>query len=201
MKITDIKQQVKRKDRYSVYVDSKYSFSLSENELINQGLRIGQEFDKQTFEEVKKTAEEDKAYMRAIDLLSRRQRSTWEMQQYLKRKGYDNKTIQKILNVLSNKTLLNDRTFAEAWVANRRLLKQTSRRRLWQELKQKHVRDEIITEVLEEDDTDERQVLMDLVAKKRQQTRYQDAQKLMAYLLRQGFNYGDIRQVLDVFEP
>ena len=46
MKITSIKQQVKRADRYSIYVDDKYSFSLSEQELLSIKIKVGQEVTK-----------------------------------------------------------------------------------------------------------------------------------------------------------
>lgn len=197
MKITDIKQQIKRQDRYSIYVDEKYSFSLSENELMTQGLRIGQEFNKDEFEKVKQRALEDKAYMQALGMIARRKRSEWELKQYLKGKGYSDNTTAKILNKLSNSELLNDKDFAKSWVDNRRLLKQTSQRRLWQELKQKRVPDSVISEVLEEDEADEKQVLAELVEKKKTQSRYQDKEKLIAYLLRQGFNYGDVKDAVD----
>ena len=45
MKITAIKQQVKRQDRYSIYGDGKYLFSFSESELLNSGIKIGQELE------------------------------------------------------------------------------------------------------------------------------------------------------------
>lgn len=196
MKITDIKQQVKRQDRYSIYVDEKYSFSLSEHELLVQGLRIGQEFDAEQFKAVKDTAEEDKAYMRTLDLLARRPRSIWEMEQYLKRKGYDDALIKKLLNRLSNRGLLDDKKFAESWVASRRLLKDVSKRRLLQELQQKKISNQIISEVLEADETNELDVLKDIVQKKQTQSRYQDPQKLTAYLLRQGFGYHDVSAVI-----
>ena len=196
MKITDIKQQVKRQDRYSIYVDGKYVFSFSENELLSLGLRVGQEFDEGELEKLKKSAIEDKAYMRSLDLIMRRQRSEWEVRDYLKRKDYESETVEKIVNRLSNSGYIDDKKFAEAWVNNRRLLKATSKRKLRLELKQKRVSDEVISEVISEDETDERQVLKDLIAKKRSQTRYQDDQKLIAYLMRQGFNYEDIKLVL-----
>lgn len=196
MKITDIKQQVKRQDRYSIYIDDKYSFSLSEHELMIQGLRIGQEFEKEAYQEIKDTAEEDKAYMRSLDLLARRPRSTWEMEQYLKRKGYEADLVQKILNRLSNRGLINDRKFAESWVVSRRLLKSVSKRRLLQELQQKKISSQIISEILEADETDELAVLKEIVQKKQAQSRYQDPQKLTAYLLRQGFNYHDVSSVM-----
>jgi SOS response regulatory protein OraA/RecX len=62
------------------------------------------------------------------------------------------------------------------------------------ELKQKHINEDIIREVLDEDETDERDQLRTLVAKKR--SRYPDDQKLMQYLARQGFGFDDIKSVL-----
>jgi regulatory protein len=196
MKITDIKQQVKRQGRYSVYVDDKYSFSLSEHELMLQGLRIGQEFDEASYKEIKDTAEEDKAYMRALDLLARRPRSVWEMEQYLKRKGYETGVATSILNRLSNRGLLDDKKFAESWISSRRLLKSMSKRRLLQELQQKKISSQIISEVLEADETDELAVLKEIIQKKQTQSRYQDEQKLIAYLLRQGFSYANVKYAL-----
>lgn len=196
MKITDIKSQVKRQGRYSIYVDEKYSFSLSEPELLTVGLRIGQEYSKEEFEELKQKAVLDKAYMRAYDLIARRMRSEWELRDYLKRKDYDPTAIDTIVNTLSNKGYVDDQKFAEAWIRNRRLLKSVSKLRLKQELKQKRVADDIISLALEEDETSECDVLKDLIERKRQQTRYQDEDKLKQYLLRQGFRYDDIKQAL-----
>lgn len=64
MKITSIKQQVKRADRYSIYVDDKYSFSLSEQELLSIKIKVGQEVTKLELKELLNKAEDDKAYMR-----------------------------------------------------------------------------------------------------------------------------------------
>ncbi len=43
MKITSIKQQVKRADAYSIFLDGKYSFSLSGSELLKSGLAPNQD--------------------------------------------------------------------------------------------------------------------------------------------------------------
>ena len=196
MKITDIKQQVKRQGRYSLYVDGKYLFSLSESELMKSGIRIGREYTEAELEELLQTAVLDKANMRALDYLSRRPRSEWELRDYLKRKDYDSPTIDTILNKLSDYGYIDDVKFAQAWINSRRMLKPTSLRRLRQELMQKHVSKENIEAALQTDEGDERSALKELVSKKQQQTRYQDEQKLIAYLLRQGFNYADIKVVL-----
>jgi len=197
VKITDIKQQVKRQDRYSIYIDGKYDFSLSESELMNIGLKIGQEFSSEEFASLKQKAIVDKAYDSSLNLIARRPRSIWETREYLKRKEYSEEVISQVLNMLSNKKYLDDEKFAEAWVNSRRLLKSVGKRRLIQELRAKRVDQEIIDNVLQNDKTDDREVIKDLIAKKRSQTRYQDDQKLMAYLVRQGFNYSDIKESIN----
>ena len=193
MKITDIKQQVKRQGRYSIFVDGKYSFSLSEQELMKSGIRIGREYDQAELDELQDTALLDKAYMRSLDLLSRRARSEWELRDYLRRKDYQPPVIETIITRLNEAGYVDDYKFAVSWVETRHLLKNISSRKLWQELKQKHISDEVINQVLEEDVTDELETLKNLIAKKRTQSRYQDDQKLMAFLMRQGYRYDDVK--------
>lgn len=200
MKVTDIKQQVKRAGRYSIFIDGRFSFGLGESALMNSGLRIGKELTASEFDELKATARDDKAYNQALGLISRRPRSEWEIRDYCKRKGYEPEMIDQLVARLQSGKWLNDLDFAQRWVANRRLLKSTSKRRLQQELKAKRVADDVIRQVLEEDETDDRKVLVELVARKRKQTRYQEDQKLMAYLMRQGYNYGDVKDALSLPE-
>ena len=196
MKITKITQQLKRANRYSIFVDGKYAFSLSESALLESKLASGQELTREQVSEYKKLSADDKLYNQALRYAAMRPRSTWEMDQYLKRKNATPPLSQIILNKLSKIGLLSDESFAHAWVANRRLLKPVSRRRLIQELRAKRVPDEIIEQVLQEDETDELTTLRELVVHKRKQVKYQDNVKLMQYLARQGFNYDDIKSVL-----
>lgn len=194
MQITDIKQQVKRLDRFSVFVDGKYAFSFSQDEIERLGLKIGQQFSTDELERLKKSAIEDKAYDRALSLIARRPRSIWEMQDYLRRKSYDEEVSQKILNRLSEEGYLNDLEFARAWIRTRRLLKATNQRKLKLELRQKRLDDEVVEQAMSEDQTDDRAVLRELVERKKK--RYPDKLKLMQYLSRQGYNYDDIKAVI-----
>jgi len=196
-KITAIKQQAKRQDRYSIFVDGKYIFSFSENELINSGLKIGQELSDQKLMALKDQATLDKAYDRTLNLISHRPRSEWELRDYLKRKGCNEDLINQVLNRLCDRGYINDVDFARRWVENRHLLKSTSKRRLAQELRQKRISDDIISDVLQSDETDERQVLRKLIEHKRGQAKYQDDLKLMQYLARQGFSYDDIKSAIN----
>ncbi len=196
MKITAITQQQRRSDRYSIFVDGKFSFSLSAQTLLESGLRNGQELQPAELHQLKNDARYDKAYYRTLELIVRRKRSEWEITQYLKRKGYDEELAFQLTKKLRQEGYINDKAFAASWIENRRLLKSISRRRLKQELRSKRVSDEIIETTLGSDTTNERVVLEELVRSKKRQTKYQDDLKLMQYLARQGFNYDDIKAVV-----
>lgn len=196
MTITAVKQQERLKGRYSVYVDEKYAFSLSADALLAEGLHAGIELDAVQLGIYKKLSADDKAYGLALAYVARRMRSRWEIADYFRRKAYDTALADQLLLRLERLGLINDETFAEAWVRNRRLLKSVSQRRLLQELRQKHVSDAIIQTVLAADETDERSVLRQLAARKRTQSRYRDPIKLMRYLVGQGFSYDDVKTAL-----
>lgn len=194
MKITAIKQQQKRADRYSVFVDDKYAFSLGESALIESRLHSGQELTSSELADLKKTAGLDKAYGNTLRYVAIRPRSEGELQDYFRRKQIDPVAGAQIIERLRNVGLVDDSAFAKAWVDNRRLLKNVSKRRLQLELRQKRVPAEIIDQVLQDDESDDRQALRQLVEKKR--GRYPDNQKFMQYLARQGFSYDDIKSAL-----
>ena len=197
MKITDIKPQLKLQGRYSVYVDEKYAFSLSENTLLEQTrIRVGQEVTKGELAGFKEVSALDKAYNLTLAYVARRMRSEGELRDYFRRKKIDEDSSDSIMVRLRGFGYVNDAKFAQSWVENRRLLKPVSKRRLILELRQKSVADDIVRQVLEADETSDRDTLRQLVDRKRKQTRYQDATKLMQYLARQGFGYDDIKRVL-----
>jgi len=196
MKITAIKPQQKIRNRYSIYCDDRYSFSVSESMLLEQGLVAGQELTKSDLEKYKKLSSEDNWFNRALRYAAIRNHSQWEIQQYLKRKAISEEQSVIILRRLTKLGFIDDNNFARSWVENRRLLKPVSRRRLELELRQKHVSSEVIEIALEEDIADEREVLKTLIDKKRQQGSYKDDQKLMGYLSRQGFSYDDIKTAM-----
>lgn len=196
MKITNIKQQVKNKDRVSVYVDGKYSFSLSTWQFGSADLKLDGEISDERVEELSEESEFGKLHDRTLMWLMIRPRSTWEVEDYLRKKTDDEEVREKLLASFQEKKYLDDEDFAERWVANRRLLKPVSKLKLRQELLKKRVPKEIIDQTLEADVTDESEVLVELIAKKRKITRYQDDRKLMEYLARQGFKYSDIKTAL-----
>jgi len=201
MKITSIQTQVKRANRYSIFVDEAFSFGLSTDALLESKITVGQEVTEADIKRFRRLSDDDKAYGLALEYVARRLRSEWELRDYFKRKGYEDELANGILAKLADYGFVDDATFAKRWVENRRMLKATSVKKLRLELRQKRIADDIISEVLANDETDEREVLRELVEKKRKQSKYQDKQKLMMYLAGQGFNYDDIKAVLANDDP
>ena len=196
MNITAIRPQQKIRNRYSVYCDDRYSFSVSETMLLQQGLVAGQELTVADLNKYKQLSSDDNSFNRALRYAAIRNHSQWEMEQYLKRKDVSEDQSAVILARLADLGFIDDKNFANSWIENRRLLKPVSRRRLEQELRQKHVNSEIIKAALEEDSTEELVVLKNLITKKRMQSSYKDNQRLMGYLSRQGFSYDDIKNAM-----
>jgi len=196
MKITSIKQQVKRTDRYSIFVEGKYAFSLSDSALLDAKLAGGQEISKEQLSEYKQLSTDDKLYNLTLRYVAMRPRTKWEVETYLQRKNASPPLVELILNKLSNIDLLNDANFARAFVNDRNLLRPTSRRKIIAELRKKHVSGEVIEAVIGQEGVDEQAALLSIIERKRRQMRYQDDLKLMQYLARQGFNYDDIKSAL-----
>jgi regulatory protein len=196
VKITRISQQAKQHNRYSIYVDSLYSFSLSESALLASSLVSGRELTVADVTAYKATSIDDKLYGRALRYVAMRPRSTWEIEFYMTRKEATTEMIKLTVTKLTDIGLLDDRKFATSFVHDRQLLRPTSKRKLSLELRKKHIASDIIDEVLRESVSSDGTALQEIVDRKRLQTKYQDDLKLMQYLARQGFSYGDIKSAL-----
>ena len=195
MRITAIKPAVKTKGRYNIFVDGKYSFSLAEQQLLDLQPKLNEEISSQRLSVLKKESDFGKKYARTLELIMRRVRSVKEIQDYGWRKKWEPEETGRIIERLKTKGYLDDEKFAEAWVRSRAALKNISRRKLTLELRQKGIEGDIIEHALDHsEDYSEQKALKDLIMKK--QVRYPDRNKFIAYLMRQGFRYDEIKQAL-----
>lgn len=197
MKITRIVQQQKQQSRYSIFVDDKYAFSLSEAGLLESKLVSGQELSQEEVKAFTQKSAEDKLYSRTLRWVAMRPRSVGEVRDYLRRHDSPAPLCEQITNKLINLGLLDDQKFARMFVHDRALLRPTSVRKMIAELRKRRVPEEVIQLTLQEQVTDDLAALREIVAKKRGLSKYKnDDQKLMQYLARQGFGYSDIKQAL-----
>ncbi len=87
------------------------------------------------------------AYRRSLKFLGPRARSTREVFENLRRKGFDEKTVTETIEILKNENLLDDRAFAAAFVENRETFRPRSRFALQQELYRKGIDNAIVQSV------------------------------------------------------
>jgi len=199
-RITELRAQKNRTDRYNLYLDGSYKFPVSANTVLSAGLHVGMEIDEERLEEVRQAAEFGNAHDKALNYINLRRRSTKEIRDYLKRKEFEATIIEKVVERLVSIGLLNDEDFARAWIRDRLLLKPRSRRVLSMELAQKGISRSIIDEALSEmEEGSEQQALKEALNRKLRLSKYasrENDEKLIAALIRDGYKYADIKNCL-----
>lgn len=168
---------------------------MARDQLAELQLKQGQEIDPSRIEQYLTDSAFGKLRDQVYNWLSIRLRSGWEVENYLRRKSEDEDLRKRLLNLLKEQGYIDDVKFAGAWIRHRNVIKPMSKRRLKQELLVKRIPMEIIDNSLLEQATDDQTAIKDLIAKRGD--RYPDKQKLMAFLARQGFDYGTIKEALN----
>lgn len=195
MKLTAIQAQKNRADRFSIFIDGKYSFSLSADSLLKSGLIKGQDLSKNDLIKLKKRAESDMVWQRLWAYALRRQRSKKELSNYLRLKGISDKKTSVLLNKLEDKGLINDKALAQAIISSAGLRRPQSKLKLRYHLKKRGISDELINDSIKRAVPDS-QALIRFINQKKLLNRYQDKTKLMRYLAAQGYNYEDIKEAI-----
>ena len=194
MRITDIKEQVKDSSRVSIFIDGKYAFSFSKNNLLRLKLGLGQELSKVEVDKLKQEAGTSKLIDLAYKWALRRQHSELEIQQYLSRRTQDEEEQKKVFAALRKQGFVDDEAFARIWYESRRK-KGYSSYQIRGELFKKGIAKDLIDKTI--DDEDEIESLKHLANKKARLSSYKDKEKLKAYLMRKGYRYTLVSQVLD----
>jgi len=195
MKVTKLSSQVKNPERVNVFLDGKYYFSLTIDQVLEYKVRRDLELDEQEVKKFEKLSLDGKIRQRALEWLLIRPHSAKEVMEYFKKKNVDTEQAKGWLDEFIARGFQDDYSFAKWWIDQRRA-KQKSQQFIRQELRQKGVDSAIIQSLLSEEREGDVTALGLLIKKKQKQTKYQDAQKLTAYLLRQGYRYSDVVDAL-----
>ena len=198
MKITALKEQVRNPNRVSIFVEGKYSFSLTISEVLDYKVRVGIELDEAELSVLKKASSDGKIKGRAYEWLLNRPHSTRELREYLRRKKTDPELVESLVAEFTNKQVLSDERFAE-WYTERAVRKNKSARMMQNELRSKGVQakqsDSSVTVI------NDMASLEGLLTKLARRPRYADQARLIRYLQSKGFSYADIKEALKFREP
>ncbi|MFQ6003318.1 MAG: RecX family transcriptional regulator [Candidatus Zixiibacteriota bacterium] len=198
--VTKIESQKRNPKRRSVFIDGKFAFELDEEVLYKSGLKKGESLTQQQIEKIIEEERKKEAKDVALKFLSFRRRTENQVKEKLKKKGFDEKTIETTIDKLKEFDLINDFEFATSWVKDRLAYKPRGKKLLKQELWKKGIRKDIIEQVTEELCQDEDKSALELVEKiqKRYKNLEPKAAKRRMYnlLLRRGFSYETTKKAL-----
>ena len=216
MKITSIAIQAKNKNRVNVSVDGAYRFSLDVFQVGELGLKTGKEYSEEELVALETESQFGKLYARAMEYCLMRPHSAREVRDYLYRKtrttkvksrttgevsdrpGVSQEIATRVFDRLSEKGYVDDEKFARFWIENRKQRTGISSRKLSAELMAKGVERGIIEQLTKSSDRNDLDELMKTIERKRR--KYDDENKLIAYLLRQGYGYDDVKTAIASLE-
>lgn len=192
MFISKLEYQKNNPNRVNVYVDGKFAVGVSANDVLKLGLFKNQEITQDFLNKIIAQSNFGKGLNAAINFLSFRPRSEWEVRFFLKRKkdpAGRRDDVDNIINKLKEIDQINDEKFAAWWVEQRNTFRPKGQRAINAELARKGVKIKIRLE-------NEVDLALKLIKKKA----FLDKQKIYQYLLSRGFSYDTIETVIEKLE-
>ena len=184
--ITELKYQ-KNQSRVNVYLDGEFACGMELSVILKNGIKVGVEITEERLSKLRIESDFDKAYEKALGLLNRQKYTKKALKAKLKIKGYDNETIEPVIEKLENLGLLSDLDFAQSFI---RSSSNKSRRELENALLIKGVSPQVVAEAIASIETSDEDVACSLAEKfmRYKEKSPENIKKLIAYLYRKGFS-------------
>ncbi len=196
-KITDITKT--KKGFNALFVNGEFLFSVDDMALIKYKIKIGSSFTKGELDCVSKTAQTSKAVNKCFDYLSRRSHSKKELKTKLL-KYYDEETADKAIERVQDLGYIDDEAFANMMAKHMLEIKKASKMITKQKLRQLGIDKDIIDGVLLQFGEDNQIENIKTQLLKKYKNKMDDKQKVIASLLRKGFNISDIKSAIKIIE-
>jgi regulatory protein len=199
--ITGLSPQSRDPNRLNVDIDGEFAFGVGAELAETAGLAVGMELTVEQATELIARDQVGKAIEAANRLITRRPRSEREIRQRLRQKGFDPPAIDAAVERLEGWRYLDDADFARFWVDNRESHKPRGRRLLEQELRQKGIDRDLISETIDAAELDEHAAALELGRAKLRTYSGLDTmttrRRLGSYLARRGYDFSVVRATLD----
>lgn len=200
--ITSVEKQKKKPERYNIYVDGEYAFSVHEDVMVKFQLFKNRNINTSEMQLVLDEEERNCCRLQAIKYLGFRPRTRWELEQYLFQKGYDEQIVRDTVEWCADKSYVNDERYARQWVEERMANRPRGRHLLMREMQQRgidpHVAEIALHGVAGED---EKEAAIYLLRKKFKPGSFADFKTFLykagGYLQRKGFDHTITRQAIN----
>lgn len=201
MKITKVEVQKKNKQRYSIYIEDTYAFSVHQDLLVKFMLLKGEELNEQQIEYIKKADSKHRVYQVAIHYLSSKMRTEKEVRDKLLSYEILPEFIDEAIEKLKKMNYLNDAMYASAYVRTAIATTKKGPYVIRTELLKKGVHEDDCEEALEqytyEEQFDHAYQLADRqVQRLSTKSPRQAKQQLYVFLMRKGYSGSLTQEVL-----
>lgn len=197
MTITKIEKQVNNQKRYSIYIDEKFAFGVSEEDLIYFKLKENSDITEQRYNYIMEYVIYTKAKDKAYKFLGYKARSEKEVRDKLTKENYPQEIIDRIIELFKHYNYINDENYTKAYINNRIKFKPRAKRMLKYELAQKGIDSDTIENIIDSSNIDETDIAINLLQKKlknKKDIEQKEKQRIYNYMLRRGFDYETINK-------
>ena len=199
--ITKIELCKKNKNRVNIYIDEEFAFACSADLIYNHFLEKGKRVNLNYLHNIIKEDNYIKGKNHALKILEKSYKSEKEISDKLLFKGYNIKTIERIIDFLKEYDFINDEKLAERYIEEKS--SSNGKNKLKFMLMKKGIREEIINqklscmeEKLEEDGALKLARKKYNILSKSENSNVIIMKKLSQYLLRRGYKWEDIKKIL-----
>lgn len=201
VQVSEIEKLHGRKVR--VTFDNGSTYLLLQSTYMEQPLEVGDEVDIEKYDQWVQLKQYRSALDKAVAMLAKRSFSKGEIRQRLGRTGYSENTIEMVIFKLEKNHLLNDKEFSSQWVQYR-FGQKYGPKRIFQELYNKGISTEEAENALKViSERNQLEAALILAQKAYKQTKaneapYKTRQKMLAYIVRRGYDWDLARQAVDM---
>lgn len=198
MQITLVEKNKKNKGRLSVYIDGRFSFSISEDDYLSLNLYDKTELSVEEIDYIKNDINFRTAKNSALKYISYKLKTEKEVRQKLHAEGFDEGSINMAVEELIALGYINNKIFVQKFIYDRSKLKPKSKKMIKLELLNKGIQEDIIDEVLGDWNVDEVVAAESLVKRKFGKYNIQDEliqKKIYMFLKHRGYSHEIIESV------
>lgn len=200
--ISKIARQKNNPERYNIYLNDQYAFAVDESTLIKFGLTKGKVLDQFEIDEITYEDEIAKAFNRALNFLSFQMRSEYEVKKKLLDIGFGEAVTIEAIRKLEKLGFLNDETYSKALLETKKKTAKKGPKAIKQDLIKKGIDKKTQEKVLNTFTyEDQLEIAKDLARKTVKsnaiKTPSQVKQKIQELLMRKGYSFDIINQILD----
>lgn len=197
-KITQIKQNVKNKNKASVFADGEFLCSVTCESIVNGRLKEGDEIDEAKLKLVLEESEKQLAFQKGVESVCRNLKTQKQIEEMLTKKGYSPEIVKSAVEKMKEYRYVDDEEYVRCFCETYKNAK--GKKRIKYELKLKGICDEHLVLIDEFIDSQEEAVFK--AAEKFMKNRNADKdtlQKLFRHLAGKGFEFDLCRKAVENF--